>query len=60
MTGGVCHRGHVWQEACMAGVCIYVAGEMATAMDGMHPTGMHSCCVGKIPKIDDEKPALNK
>ena len=33
---GVCGRG-----ACMAGACM--AGEMATAADGMHPTGMHSC-----------------
>ena len=24
------------------GVC--VAGEAATAADGTHPTGMHSCC----------------
>ena len=22
----------------------YVAGEMAIAVDGKHPTGMHSCC----------------
>ena len=28
--------------ACMAGqVCM--AGETATAVDGTHPTGMHSC-----------------
>ena len=27
---------HVWQGAC-------VAGEMNTAADGTHPTGMHSC-----------------
>ena len=34
---GMCTRGwHVCQVAC-------VAGEMATAVDGMHPTGMHSC-----------------
>ena len=33
MQGG---RAGVWQGACMA-------GEMATAADGMHPTGMHSC-----------------
>ena len=26
--------GHAWQGACMA-------GEMSTAADGMHPTGMH-------------------
>ena len=32
--------------ACMAGVCVEggcVAGETATAADGTHPTGMHSC-----------------
>ena len=29
-------RGDAWQGAC-------VAGETATAADGMHPTGMHSC-----------------
>ena len=33
MQGG---RAGVWQGACMA-------REMATAADGMHPTGMHSC-----------------
>ena len=33
---GMCGKGHVWQGAC-------VAGEMATAAGGMHPTGMHSC-----------------
>ena len=39
VAGGHAWRGggHVWQgEACMA-------GEMATAVDGTHPTGMHSC-----------------
>ena len=44
MTGGVCgkggmHGGGMWWGACMAGG---VAGEMATAGDGTHPTGMHS------------------
>ena len=36
--GGDMHsRGwHVWQGAC-------VVGETATAADGTHPTGMHSC-----------------
>ena len=39
---------HVWQGVCMAvGVCggegACVAGETATAVDGTHPTGMHSC-----------------
>ena len=56
MAGGVCGRG-----ACMAGGmpgkggmhgrgCVWqggacVAGETATAADGTHPTGMHSCLV---------------
>ena len=41
MAGGMCG------EACIAGgvhgrgAC--VAEEMATALDGTHPTGMHSC-----------------
>ena len=36
--GGCTWRGggHAWQGACMA-------GEMATAADSTHPTGMHSC-----------------
>ena len=45
--GGVCvwqgacmvGRQHAWQGACMA--CL--AEETATAADGTHPTGMHSC-----------------
>ena len=58
MCGGACMAGgHVWQggicgrgtcmaggmhggEVCVAGVC--VEGETATAVDGTHPTGMHS------------------
>ena len=37
--GGMCvEGGHAWQGLC-------VAGETATAVDGMHPTGMHSCCI---------------
>ena len=57
MVGGVHGRdGHVWQGACMAegpawqrdvhgrqGRAWQEAGEMATAADGTHPTGMHSC-----------------
>ena len=47
MAGGVSGRGHTWQGACMAeGACVAgecMAGETATAVDGMHPTGMHSC-----------------
>ena len=34
--GGMCGGGCAWQGAC-------VATEMATAADGMHPTGMHYC-----------------
>ena len=42
MTGVCMAGGHAWQGACMAGgACM--AEEMATAADGMHPTGMHSC-----------------
>ena len=33
--------GGVWQGACMIGACM--AGETATAVDSVHPTGMHSC-----------------
>ena len=42
-AGGMCGMGHawwggghVWQGGC-------VTGETATAVDGTHPTGMHSC-----------------
>ena len=35
---GACMVGGAWPEAC-------VAGEMATATGGTHPTGMHSCYV---------------
>ena len=42
MVGGMCGRGCTSQEACiMGGVCM--AEEMATAVVGTHPTGMHSC-----------------
>ena len=57
---------HAWQGVCVTGACVdgrghaCVAGEMATAAVGMHHTEMHSCCMEKIPKIVDEKPALNK
>ena len=36
--------GHTWRGAC-------VAGETATAADGTHPTGMHSCW-GFFPGIE--------
>ena len=32
---------HVWWRHAWQGAC--VAGEKATAADGTHPTGMHSC-----------------
>ena len=41
MAGGVHGRGCAWQGVCMAGGH-GMAGEMATAADGMHPTGMLS------------------
>ena len=42
MAGQVCCKGHAWQGGCVwQGAC--VAGEMATAVDGTHLTGMHTC-----------------
>ena len=45
--GGIHGKGgHVWQGACVAGEHAWqgsMAGEMAPAADGTHPTGMHSC-----------------
>ena len=54
ITKGACMAGgHVWWGICLAGgtcvarkVCMVgacMAGEMATAADGTHPTGIHSC-----------------
>ena len=50
MVGGMCGRGGMhdsrWGMHGRGGVCgggACVAGEMATAADGTHPTGMHSC-----------------
>ena len=37
--------GHVWQG-------VYMAGETATAADGTHPTGMHSCFYGFLISCD--------
>ena len=37
MAESVCGRGRVWWGAAC------VTGETATAADGTHPTGMHSC-----------------
>ena len=51
MVGGV----HGWGACMVGGVCLFqgggmhgwvggcLAGEMATAADGTHPTAMHSC-----------------
>ena len=43
-------RGHAWYGTCMVGGAWHggertacIAGETATAADGTHPTGMHSC-----------------
>ena len=40
--GGMCGRGHEWGDHAWVAAC--VAGEMATAADSTHPTGMHFCC----------------
>ena len=47
--GGVCMEGgHACQGVCVVGACAWwavcMAEETATAVDGTHPTGMHSCC----------------
>ena len=42
MARGMHGRGHAWQGG-MHGKGGGVVGEMATAADGTHPTGMHSC-----------------
>ena len=39
--GGMHGRGHAWWGGCAWGAC--VAGKMAIAVGGTHPTGMHSC-----------------
>ena len=48
----VWQRWYVWQGTCLVEGCAWrgggaacVAGETATAADGTHPTGMHSCSV---------------
>ena len=42
MAGGTCGRGHAWQGRMrVEGACM--TGETAIAVDGTHPTGMHSC-----------------
>ena len=56
MAGGIHGRGHAWQGGhagdvrgrgrAWRGLC--VTGETATAADGTHPTGMHSCLLDKI------------
>ena len=61
--GGMCGRGrawqggHAWQGACMA-------GETATAADGTHPPGMHSCLKyifgTKIANVVNENPQPQK
>ena len=43
--GDMCGRG--WECVWQRGACI--AGEMATAADGTHPTGMYSCFIGFLP-----------
>ena len=53
MAGGHTWQGHMWWEGMCGRECAWqggvwqreacVAGEMATAAGGTHPTGMHSC-----------------
>ena len=56
--------GHVWWGVCVVGgMCgggirgrgrqTCVAGETATAVGGLHPTGMHSCFFFKVMPISD-------
>ena len=45
VAGGMHGRGSTWQGD-MRGRGACMAGETATAADGMHPTGMHSCLHG--------------
>ena len=45
--GGMHGRGHVWQGMRGSGRAC-VVGEMATAADCTHPTGMHCCCVNSF------------
>ena len=40
---GMCGGGCAWRGACEA-------GETATAADGRHPTGMHSCLLKTFRK----------
>ena len=60
VAGGMHGRGHMWQGACMAwgyvvgGGWACVAGEMATAADGTHPTGMQLCLL-IVPDCGDVK-----
>ena len=66
--------GYVWQGACMTGgqgwqgvMCgrgTCVAGETAIAVDGMQPTGMHSCLKsfrkGKIHAMEFQSCKMRK
>ena len=59
MCGG---GGHAWQGACVAGgqawQRAYVERETATAADGTHPTGMHSCYSSDSSSDKDKKIAF--
>ena len=64
MVGGCVAGGICGSETCIAGgrvhgrgACVVgggacMAGEMAIAVGGMHPTGMHSCSLNIVGKID--------
>ena len=48
MGGHALYGGHAWQGSVHGGGEACTAGEMATAADGMHPTGMHSCSTNYV------------
>ena len=47
-------RGHAWQGG-MRGRGACVAGELATAAGGTHPSGMHSCSSNKTSQLQKKK-----
>ena len=59
--GGVCSQGCAWsREVCLVWGRVGIPrcteadppGEMATAADGTHTTGMHSCCLDALSSLN--------
>ena len=48
VAGGMHGGGHAWQGACMA-------GETTIEVGGTHATGMHSCSLNILAKIDHRR-----